>query len=316
MAKFDTNKAIVEQREESRRIRDDFGNNTTIKLEKIDLTKVQNIDATELYSAPKEWNYFDKLSDDKMYELMESISDNGLISPIIVWKIDRKEIFKDSNEKDMYGFFGEDYLILSGHNRVQAYLNLYDASKKEKYINIPAFVFDKLTEFQAKNIIIDSNYTQRDLSTKEKAKSIIDKYHVYEKEKIRKGKIAEFIADDLNITPRMVFNYKKLSSLISPIKDMVYSEEIPITAALKLTSISNQCQEWLYNDNREYLTPKLLNKIKPDSSKKDIQRLIDAQKNEEENCTVKVSVTVPKYLEERFRKMCKDWIYNNSKRDQ
>ena len=316
MAKFDSNKAIEEQREESRRIRDDFGNNTTIKLEKIDLTKVESIDTAEMYSAPKEWNYFDKLSDDKMYELMESISDNGLISPVIVWKIDRKEIFKDSKEEDMYGFFGEDYLILSGHNRVQAYLNLYDVSKKEKYINIPAFVFEKLTEFQAKNIIIDSNYTQRDLSTKEKAKSIIDKYHVYEKEKIRKGKIAEFIADDLNITPRMVFNYKKLSCLIPPIKDMVYSEEIPITSALKLTSVSNQCQEWLYNDNRDYLTPKLLNKIKPDSSKKDIQRLIDSLKKEEENSMIKVSVAVPKYLEERFKKMCKDWIYNNSKRDQ
>lgn len=315
MAKFDSNKASSKQKANSERINNDFGSNTTIKLEKIDLTKVQHLDVSEMYSAPKHWNYFDKLPDDKMYELMDSISDNGLISPVIVWKINRKEIFKDTQEKDMYGFFGEDYLILSGHNRVQAYLNLYDASKKDRYINIPAFVFDKLTEFQAKNIIIDSNYTQRDLSTKEKAKSIIDKYHVYEKEKIRKGKIAEFIAEDLDITPRMVFNYKKLSLLIPQIKDLVYSEQLPITAALKLTNVTDQCQEWLYNENREYMTPKLLNKIKPDSTKKDIQRLIDSQKKAQEKSTVKVSIDVPVDLEERFKRMCKDWIYNNSKRD-
>ncbi|MGL5330623.1 MAG: ParB/RepB/Spo0J family partition protein [Peptostreptococcaceae bacterium] len=315
MAKFDTDKAYGTQKATSERINNDFGNNTTIKLEKIDLTNVESVDVTELYSAPKEWNYFDKLSDDKMFELMDSISDNGLISPVILWKIDRKEIFKNSSELDMYGFFGEDYLILSGHNRVQAYLNLHDSTKKDKYMNIPAFVFEKITEFQAKNIIIDSNYTQRDLSIKEKAKSIIDKYHVYENEKIRKGKVAEFIADDLNITPRMVFNYKKLSKLIPQIKDMVYSDELPLMPALKLTSVSTQCQEWLYDEKREWITPKLLNKIKPDSSKKDIQRLIESQEKKSSLSTVKVSVEVPVELEVRFKKMCRDWIYDNSKRD-
>lgn len=314
MAKFDTSKAIEVQREESKRIYNDFGNNTTIKLEKIDLTKVKSIDVSELYSAPRSWNYFDKLSDDKMYELMDSISDNGLISPVIVWNIDRKEIFKDSNEDDMYGFFGEDYLILSGHNRVQAYLNLYDASKKEKYINIPAFVFDKLTEFQAKNIIIDSNYTQRDLSTKEKAKSIIDKYHVYEKEKIRKGKIAEFIADDLNISPRMVFNYKKLSTLIQPIKEMVYKNELPLTAALKLTCLKETSQEWLYNENRDYIIPQVLNKLKPDSGKKDVERAIESYRKSKEKNTKKITVEIPEWLEDEFKKHIKDWIYDNSKR--
>lgn len=315
MAKFDSDKAMEEQREESRRINSDFGNNVTIKLEKIDLTKVQNVDASELYSAPKSWNYFDKLSEDKMYELMDSISDNGLISPVILWKIDRKEIFKDSKEEDMYGFFGEDYLILSGHNRVQAYINLYDATGKKKYITIPAFIFDSLTEFQAKNIIIDSNYTQRDLSTKEKVKSILDKYNVYEKEKTRKGKVAEFIAEDLNISPRMVFNYKKLSSLIDPIKNMVYENELPLTTALKLTGLSMNTQEWLYGENNEYLIPSVINKIKPNATKKDIERIIESIKKSEEKSTTKITVEVPIELEDRFKKMCKDWIYNNSKRN-
>lgn len=315
MAKFDSDKAMEEQREESRRINSDFGNNVTIKLEKIDLTKVEKIDVSEMYSAPRGWNYFDKLSEDKMYELMESISDNGLISPIIVWKIDRKEVFKENNEDDMYGFFGEDYLILSGHNRVQAYLNLYDATRKEKYITIPAFVFESLTEFQAKNIIIDSNYTQRDLSTKEKIKSILDKYNVYEKEKVRKGKVAEFIAEDLNISPRMVFNYKKLSTLIDPIRNMVYDDELPLTAALKLSGLTMNTQEWLYEENNEYLTSTVINKIKPNATKKDIERIIESVKKSEEKATTKITVEVPIELEDRFKKMCKDWIYNNSKRN-
>lgn len=314
MAKFDTEKASEAQRINTNRINDEFGNNTTINLKKIDLTKIELVDVTELYSAPIKWNYFDRLSDDKMFELMDSIADNGLISPVILWKINRKEIFKESNEKDMYDFFGEEYLILSGHNRVQAYLNLYDNTKKEKYINIPAFVFHDVTEFQAKNIIIDSNYAQRDLSIKEKVKSIIDKYNIYENEKIIKGKTAEFIASDLDISPRMVFNYKKLTKLIPQIKDMVYSGHLPLTSAIKLANINSQCQEWLYNDNREHIVPSVVNKIKPDSSKKDIQRIIDSQQKSKMKSTVKITVDVPDYLQERFKTMCKDWIYNNSKR--
>ena len=315
MAKFDTNKAIEAQREESKRINNDFGNNTTIKLEKIDLTKVEKIDVCETYSAPQEWNYFDKLSEDKLYELMDSISDNGLISPVILWRIDRKEIFKDSDEVDMYDFYGEDYLILSGHNRIQAYLNLYDATKKDKYLTIPAFVFDELTTFQAKNIIIDSNYAGREgLSTKEKIKSIIDKYHVYENEKIRKGKIIEFIADDLDISPRMVFNYKKLSTLIEPIKEMVYNNELPLTAALKLTCLKGSSQEWLYNENKEYIIPQVLNKLKPDSGKKDVERAIESYEKSKEKNTKKITVEIPVWLEDEFKRHIKDWIYDNSKR--
>lgn len=315
MAKFDSSKAMDEQRMETQRIINDFANNTTIKLEKIDLTQIQNIDVTELYSAPKEWNYYDKLSEDKMYELMDSISDNGLMSPIIVWKVNKCEIFKSNNETDKYDFYGEDYLILSGHNRVKAYFNLYDATKKERYVNIPAFVFETITEFQARNIIIDSNYAQRDLSTSERVKSIIDKYHVYEKEKISKGKIAEFIASDLDITPRTVFNYKKLASLNHNIKDMVYSDNLPLTAALKLANISNQTQEWLYDEKRDYITPKVLNKIKPNSSKKDVQRIIDDYDKSINKEVSKITISVPAELEEKFKIMCKNWIYDNSKRD-
>ena len=84
-----------------------------------------NID--DLYSAPDDWNFYDRLPAGKMQELIESIISIGLQEPVIVWK-------KDDSGK---------YMILSGHNRVHAYKILCENQDSEKYSKIHAVIKDK-----------------------------------------------------------------------------------------------------------------------------------------------------------------------------
>ncbi|MBC8059633.1 MAG: ParB N-terminal domain-containing protein, partial [Clostridiaceae bacterium] len=64
---------------------------------------IKHINLDNLISSPLEWNFYKPLSFDKENELVESIQENGLINPIIVWE-------KGDNK----------YMILAGHNRVNA----------------------------------------------------------------------------------------------------------------------------------------------------------------------------------------------------
>ena len=70
-------------------------------------------------------------------------------------------------------------MILAGHNRVRAYSMLYEQTGNEKYKKIFACIKKKneISEDEARAIIIDTNFVQRQLSTIEKTKSIVIKYN-------------------------------------------------------------------------------------------------------------------------------------------
>lgn len=307
-------KMLEVQTQQSNKIKENFSKNVTINFKKVDLTKIVNVDINALYSAPSEWNKYEPLSDDDLYEVAESISENGLMSPIILWKINKKEIPELSGKRDMYNYIGEEYMILSGHNRVKIY-HLFNKKSElgDKYSKIPAFIFDELSEFQAKNIIIDNNYLNRDLTTKQKVESIMYKYDIYQKEKVRKGAIAEFIADDLGVTPRMVYNYKKLSELNPSIKEKVYVGEIALTSALKLSAKSMDFQDWLCQNYLDKIDNKLLNKIKDTTKKSDIERWISTEPKKEK--LVKLTMEIPPHLKEEVKNLVYQFVYNKTKRD-
>lgn len=308
-------KVMKVQSKYSDNIDKNFSDNVSINLKKIDWSKIEYIEVDDLYSAPSSWNFYSKLNDDAMYEMADSILDNGLMSPIIVWKVDRKDVI-DLKEEDKYGFFGDEYMILSGHNRTRAFIQLsQNENIGSRFLKIPAFVFHSLSEFQAKNIIVDSNYTQRTLCLKEKVESILYKYDTYAKEKSKKGgSTADFIANDLDVTPRMVYNYKKIAEVIDPIKEKLYNGDLAITSVLKLATKTKDFQTWLYDNYSDRIDNKLLNKIKDTTKKSDIDRWMT--KLNELDDEVFVKTKIPSYLENDFKKMVSDWIYNKTKRDE
>jgi ParB family chromosome partitioning protein len=144
-----------------------------------------------------------------MEELIESIEKNGLLHPLVVWEQN------DGN-----------YLILSGHNRKEAFQILYDSTKDEQYSKVFCYIkkCNEITEDEAKEIIIDTNWVQRELSTIEKAQSIYRKYTaIGRKQKVKDGegqgiRNYDIIAEQYNISGRHVLNYYKLNILLMKLK--------------------------------------------------------------------------------------------------
>jgi len=188
---------------------------------------VVSVEVDKLKDAPKNWNFYSKLDDDKFLELVDSINNNSLLHPIVVWQQD------------------EDYMILSGHNRVRAYRKLYEITKDEQYLKIPAIIkkHDEITEDIAKEIIIDTNWIQRQLSTYEKTQSILQKYVKIKQSKNKGTKTRDVIASHLGITGRMVQNYISLNNLNSGFFEMLDDNLINIKQAIVIAKFEDYIQE-------------------------------------------------------------------------
>lgn len=219
--------------------------------EKVDVTSVlslgnsavivEEIEISKLVESPDEWNFYSLLPDEKMDELCNSIIESGLLSPIIVWERE--------NDK---------YMILSGHNRVRAYKKLYNTSRDQKYLTIAAIVKGKeqITEDEARAIIIDTNFVQRQLTTMEKTKSIVYKYKQFgrKKNKSKEKRPVDVIAEEYGMSSRQVYKYYKLQNLIEEFAKRVDQGILSINAALKLASLNEKFQRHLYEKYNGILT--------------------------------------------------------------
>lgn len=317
----ESNEKVLSPKEEMKRAMNNisFGKTVAEALDNLPKTKTAIlIDIKDLYSSPKKWNFYDHLDDNKKLELMESIQENGILSPIIVWDVDFDYVESEygEDEIDIYDLNGSKYLILAGHNRVDAFNKLYLSTEDEKYLKIPAFIFKKndLDLQSAKEIVIDTNYVQRVLNTKETHLSIMHKYAEIERDKNKKGRTREIVAEQLGISPSKVEQYKKLDKLIQSMKEMVYDDKIALNSMLKIVDKSDEVQQWIYDTYGDLLTNKMLNKVKPYMKKADIEKLFEKELQPKIK-TKKVSVEVPEDLIEEFKTMFSKWVYEKTKRD-
>lgn len=248
---------------------------------------IEPIKIENLVEAPQEWNFFPKINEDKLLEMIESIYENGLLSPIIVWKI-----------------AADNYMILSGHNRKHAFEIIYEAFADERFLEIPAIVYDQdeLTEQEAKIIIVDTNYVQRVLSKDLIAKSVIVKYDAVEKKK-GQGRTRDIVAKNLGLTGRMVDYYRSLNNLIPEIREMVYENKLSIKAAGKVVVLDQETQHWLYDNFSSNFINKTLYKIKKEMSKDEIKGLFDEKLN-----LVNISFQIPENLKKDFTMYANNWL--------
>lgn len=256
---------------------------------------IHKIDLDRLKEAPSEWNFYSPLSIKKMEELIYSIEKNGLLHPLVVW---------EQNDGT--------YMILSGHNRKRAFEMLYDSTKDEKYSKVFCYIkkSDEITEDEAKEIIIDTNWVQRELSTIEKAQSIYRKYTaIGRKQKVKHGEgqgIRNYdrIAEQYNISGRHVLNYYKLNYLIDEIQNMVSENRLSIKAGVKLSNFDPLMQKWMYDNFKDDINNQVVFKIQKDMSNDEIERIIIGEK---EIKTVELKYTVPLELKEDFQIYIKDF---------
>lgn len=244
-------------------------------------TGVYLVPLSELSEAPNEWNFYSPLNNQKMKELIDSILDKGLLHPIVVWQ-------KTENT----------YMILSGHNRVKAYSYIYEATKDDKYLKIPALIKkeNEITENEAKEIIVDTNWVQRILSPLEKSKSIARKYYILQKQSRsgkkgdhQKGKVRDVIAEQYKISGRLIEEYRRISNLIDPLINMLDNHEISITAASKLALFNHDMQQWILEKYRDLLTSKYVRKLNSTMSQEDIENVFQ---NNIENTTTETTISL------------------------
>lgn len=265
--------------------------------------EIVQIPIDELIPAPDEWNFFPKYNKDEMIELVQSICEVGILNPIIVWENPHDE---DRNKK---------YMILAGHNRVNAYKLLYENAnieEKKKYISIPAYIKkgNEITEEEARQIIIDTNYVQRNNKHSIIIKAISEKYKL--KGKNRKSTTKEYaiqIAEDYNISRRTVFNYYRLSNLIPELMTKLDNKEIILRNCIKLSFLDYKLQEELLNNYQYLLCDEIISRAttKILKEKKNTLELVDyleqiKEKINEGDCLTSVTINLPKSLEDEFKK--------------
>ena len=113
----------------------------------------------------------------RMDDMVESIREHGIISPIIVRPIDENK-----------------FEILSGHNRVEA-------AKRLELIEIPAIVKDALSDDEAALIVTESNLIQRSFADlKHSERAIVLKNHLEAVKKLggqgRRNDLLDLLTDE------------------------------------------------------------------------------------------------------------------------
>lgn len=251
-----------------------------------------------LVSAPEHWNFYKPLDESKMLELMQSIEEIGLQNPIIV-----------SKDKDTY-------TILAGHNRKMAFQRLEDMHGEE-YSKIPARVYksEDINDNIAQQIVIDTNWVQRELTKMEKAKSIIHKKRLIEERRASgelpiKGRTRDLIASYFNVAGRHVDRFVKLANLIPSLGELIDSEEIPLSSGFSLSALEPNIQKWIYENFRDKISSgTLTSKIKPSMSKPQIEELLTGESSTEKaKKPPKITIKVKQEKYEDFLKELKIWI--------
>ncbi|GEP65765.1 hypothetical protein CBE01nite_35330 [Clostridium beijerinckii] len=201
-------------------------------------------------------------------ELAESIKENGLMHNLVVRKI--------SNSPTKYE-------ILSGERR-------YRAAKSLGYEKLPCQV-KEISDLDAELILIQANAEQRELTPTEKMEGIKRLEAIYKQkrnngEKLR-GKTRDLIGKDLGLSGVQVGRYKKVDKdLIPDLKEKLDKEEITLTQAHTLSSLTKDEQEIIHEEIKD---------LNAKESKEEIETLVEGIKQP-------VNKKDKKFLEEMYPK--------------
>ncbi len=181
-----------------------------------------NIPIEKLHSF--ENHPFKILDDEKMDELVESILENGILSPVVV--------------RPIYDGFE----LISGHRRTHA-------AKKAGLTSIPA-VIRELSDEEATILMVDANIQREFQYPSERAKSLKMKMDALAKLRAQKGALGnhsrELIGKDTNMSGRTVQRYVALNALIPDILELLDEKKIVMSVALEMCSLREDVQDWIY----------------------------------------------------------------------
>lgn len=249
------------------------------------------IDIDLLDDAPAEWNFFPGLSPEKMLQLKMSITNSGILTPIIVWeRMDGR------------------YTILAGHNRVHASREILEENAdipnlSRDYRKIPAIVYSptEIDETKAREIIIDTNYIQRgEMSPKLRVPIIVARRELMLMQTDEKGRTIKELADALNIKKASIYQDIQIGTDVIPeIQELYFNEKISRRAVLVFPTYDKPTQKWLYENYLELLTSERI--LTMGKKRKSREEMAEALAGDTEDRKVYTQATIPQSKLPLFR---------------
>ena len=175
---------------------------------------------------------FKVIDDEKMQDLIESISESGVLTPLL--------IRPDQNDG---------YEMISGHRRMHA-------AQKAGLITIPAIVRE-MTDDEAVIAMVDANIQREELLPSEKAFAYKMKMeamrHQGERTDLTLGqnvpkfkRTTEAIAQGTGESYKQVQRYIRLTELIPDLLELVDKKRLNFTIAVDISYIPPDVQKWIY----------------------------------------------------------------------
>ena len=186
---------------------------------------------------PFEGNPYKVLDNEEMNILIESIQQQGIISPVVVRPLE--------NTKD-------EYEVISGHRRLRA-------SAKAGLETVPAFIY-AVSRDEAAIMLVDSNLHREHILPSERAFAYKLKMEAMSRQGYRsdltscqvgtKLRTDEIIAENSTDSARQIQRYIRLTYLIPELLDLVDEERIALTPAVELSYLNEVEQADLVEEIR------------------------------------------------------------------
>lgn len=200
--------------------------------------QIKNIPISSL--VPYHDHKFQLYSGERLEDMIESVKKNGILIPIIVQP------------------YGENYEILSGHNRT-------NAAKLAGLETVPAVIKERLSDDEAEMYMIETNLRQRgfdDLKISEQAAVLAMRHSkMFSEEKSRaineelerldgnepsKSKL-DITGEEYGMKKDSVARLLRVDKLIPELKPWVDSKQLAVRAAVELSYIPEEEQKLLYS---------------------------------------------------------------------
>ena len=184
------------------------------------------------YLRPFENHPYKVIDNEEMQNLIDSINERGILTPLTVRKIS-----------------GTEYEIISGHRR-------FYAAKKLGFEMIPAFIYE-LTYEEAVIAMVDANLQREHVLPSEKARAYKMKLDAMKSQGERTDLTSDQVGPKLaveeiskNDSASQVKRYIRLTNLIPELLDLVDEERIAFTPAVELSYLNEVEQADLVEEIR------------------------------------------------------------------
>lgn len=243
--------------------------------------KTAKLDIDRLFPFPN--HPFQLYTEGKMQDMIESIRENGILSPIVV----------RPNPN------GDGYEIISGHNRVEA-------CRQAGIAQIPGFI-KEVDDDTAIILLVDSNLQQREkLTPTEKAKAYEMKMEAMKRKVGRKSKNVsqvgtqkrtdQIIAEQVGESRNQIQRYIRLNRLIPALQTAVDDGKLSFNPAVELSYLDPADQSVVQDLMlRDQIAPSL-------SQAQKLKKLAETNRINEEEIERVMTVEKPMYETITFRR--------------